>query len=126
MKYLYLILFSGLILFKPVAQLSWEVWYYVNIDYVAEELCENQEEPELECNGKCYLAKQLAKAESENTPEQPDKPVNPFLQKEQAMCYCWFPPTPVIELEELQRGLVPYTSHIKNRSLEAVFHPPQA
>lgn len=33
--------------------------YYANYDYIATELCENKDKPYLECNGKCYLKKQL-------------------------------------------------------------------
>ena len=33
--------------------------YYGNYDYIATELCENKDKPYLECNGKCYLEKQL-------------------------------------------------------------------
>ena len=35
--------------------------YYANYDYIANELCENRDRPFLECNGKCYLEKQLKK-----------------------------------------------------------------
>lgn len=34
--------------------------YVINYDYIVKELCENKEKPELKCNGKCHLAKQLA------------------------------------------------------------------
>ena len=30
--------------------------YFVRYDYYSTVLCENQEEPELQCNGKCHLA----------------------------------------------------------------------
>lgn len=33
--------------------------YYANYDYIATVLCENRDKPYLECNGKCYLEKQL-------------------------------------------------------------------
>lgn len=36
--------------------------YYANYDYIANVLCENRDRPFLECNGKCYLEKQLKKA----------------------------------------------------------------
>ena len=36
--------------------------YYANYDYIANVLCENRYKPYLECNGKCYLEKQLNKA----------------------------------------------------------------
>ena len=35
--------------------------YYANYDYIASVLCENRDKPYLECNGKCYLEKQIAK-----------------------------------------------------------------
>ncbi len=35
--------------------------YYANYEYIAAVLCENRDKPYLECNGKCYLEKQLKK-----------------------------------------------------------------
>ncbi|MGI9526177.1 MAG: hypothetical protein ACR2MS_03590 [Weeksellaceae bacterium] len=35
--------------------------YVVNYDYIVEVLCINRENPELQCNGKCHLGKELAK-----------------------------------------------------------------
>lgn len=35
------------------------LYYQLNIDYIIETYCVNKEEPELQCNGKCHLAKQL-------------------------------------------------------------------
>lgn len=35
--------------------------YILNQDYYAEELCENKSKPELACNGKCHLQKELQK-----------------------------------------------------------------
>ena len=46
-------------LFKPVLPVLEYVVFY---DYFKNELCENKEKPELECNGKCHLKKELAKA----------------------------------------------------------------
>lgn len=43
------------------------VEYVVNQDYIIEFLCSNKEKPELQCNGKCYLAKQLEKQEQNKT-----------------------------------------------------------
>lgn len=40
--------------------------YHANYDYIANVLCENKERPYLECNGKCYLEKQLKKATHNN------------------------------------------------------------
>lgn len=58
-----LIIVAILFLVKPVMPL---VSYVINYDHIANELCENRSNPALECNGKCQLKKELAKA-SDNT-----------------------------------------------------------
>ena len=40
--------------------------YWMNRDFIASVLCENKDRPELECNGKCHLKKQI----QENTEDQ--------------------------------------------------------
>jgi hypothetical protein len=44
--------------------------YEINKKYIAEVLCENKDKPMMHCNGKCYLKKQLKKANDipENEP----------------------------------------------------------
>ena len=34
-------------------------YYELNIDYIIENYCVNTDKPELQCNGKCHLAKQF-------------------------------------------------------------------
>lgn len=51
---------------RPVLPL---IDYAVNYDYISEKLCENKNKPQLLCNGKCYLVKELAKT-SESIPKQ--------------------------------------------------------
>lgn len=46
------------VVFRPLVSL---VEYAVNYDYIANVLCINKGKPELHCNGKCYLSKELAK-----------------------------------------------------------------
>ena len=64
-----------LILFLALVMLLKPLWplaeYALNYDYIVENLCENKDKPMLNCNGKCFLAKQLAK-------ESGDKEKNPF------------------------------------------------
>lgn len=63
-----------LILFVVIIMLIKPLWplaeYAVNYDYIVENLCENRATPSLHCDGKCYLAKQLAK-ESEGSDKNP-------------------------------------------------------
>lgn len=64
--------------------------YLANYDYIATELCENRDKPEMHCNGKCHLMKQLAKA------SEHEKPIS---EKKQASAEhevlffepCWLP-----------------------------------
>ena len=39
--------------------------YAVNYNYISTQLCENKSEPDLLCNGKCYVKHEMAKS-SEN------------------------------------------------------------
>lgn len=98
LKWAYILFFSLVLLLKPMTQFGWEVWYAVNQEYVAEELCENTDKPELECNGKCYLAQQLEKSEVEKK-KSSDEPVQPLQVTEEywdlsevyisfSLCYC--------------------------------------
>lgn len=55
-------------LFKPILPVA---EYVVLYDYIRNELCVNKDKPELKCNGKCHLKKEMAKAsDSENTKEK--------------------------------------------------------
>lgn len=49
------------------------VEYIVNYDYIVKELCENKAKPELQCNGKCHLMKDLAKASENENNDSKDK-----------------------------------------------------
>lgn len=69
MKMLFIIV-SLTLLLKPVFPV---VEYLINYDYISTELCENKAKPEMHCNGKCHLAKEIAKtihAESSNPYEK--------------------------------------------------------
>ncbi|WP_347219606.1 hypothetical protein [Chryseobacterium sp.] len=68
MKLIYSILFISYMVFRPLIPLA---EYAVNYNYIVNTLCINKSQPELHCNGKCYLSKELAKT---NT----DTESNPF------------------------------------------------
>ena len=49
-------------------------YYGINRDYITANFCENISKPEMRCNGKCYLKKQIDKAdESENRKQAPSR-----------------------------------------------------
>ena len=41
------------------------VEYILNQDYIAEFLCINKDKPELQCNGKCHLVKEIEKQQQQ-------------------------------------------------------------
>lgn len=64
MKYFAVILlFVALTIVLFTKTIVW-VYYQYNIEYIKKELCVNKNKPRMNCNGKCYLAKQIKKAES--------------------------------------------------------------
>jgi hypothetical protein len=68
MKHTIILLVALLMLVKPL----WPIMEYVaNYEYISEVLCKNKNRPELQCNGKCYLAKQLEE-------QQTNQDKNPF------------------------------------------------
>lgn len=41
--------------------------YLLNYDYISKVLCINKDKPEMHCNGKCHLAKELKKQDTEES-----------------------------------------------------------
>ena len=70
-------------LIKPVLPV---VDYVVNYEYISTELCENIEKPELKCNGKCHLMKELSKASEDEKPINSDKKQN--IKQEIEVLFC--------------------------------------
>ncbi len=57
--------------------------YAVNYDYISTQLCENQSEPDLRCNGKCYVKHEMAKSsENQSTKIQKVEFLQLFLPRE--------------------------------------------
>lgn len=47
--------------------------YAINYDYITKTLCVNKAKPKMQCNGKCHLMKELAKAAESEKPISSDK-----------------------------------------------------
>lgn len=86
------------------------VEYAMNYDYIVNELCENKDKPEMHCNGKCYLTKQLAE-------ESAGKKENPFNDK-----------TSKIEIPQviISESLPEYnfSTNFENKDLEKIAYRP--
>ncbi len=94
--------------------------YLINQDYIAEFLCINKDKPELECNGKCYLTKQLKEISEEKEKNLPaiameDYPIG-------IMTFTLF------EISQDTKAILQtnfqYTNNYRYSYLNLVFHPP--
>lgn len=98
--------------------------YAVNYEYISTELCENKDKPEMECNGKCHLKKELAKEIQENNPVSDSKKVN-FV--ESSLLFCSEIHSFKFEsifFEEENQNLATYSNLYKTENIFSIFHPP--
>lgn len=62
---------------QQIAYLGVMGYYQINKDFIAKNLCENRDKPQMNCCGKCYLNKQLKKIDKESqgkgAPEKVEK-----------------------------------------------------
>jgi len=64
-KYVYTIALVSILMSKTIYSIFWQVNFVVHQKEITELECINKDRPEMNCNGKCYLAKQLQKADLE-------------------------------------------------------------
>lgn len=84
------------------------------------ENCENKEAPELKCEGKCHLSKQLIDLEDNESSEEP-----PIILPEIELF--WNDNTAVLTTYELaiQHNFSKQSFHYKEEILKDVYRPPQ-
>jgi len=119
-----LIMFS--LTFQCMVKVAIIGWWELNRDYVAKNLCENRNKPQMKCCGKCYLKKQLKKADDNtdtNGKQAPGKPGKIELAEF------------VIPQKMKLPYLIKFNTHTYNAALQhmhgcsplsAIFHPPSA
>ena len=117
-KTLFVIL-ALLILAKPVLPV---IEYWANYDYIALELCENKAKPQMQCNGKCHLMKELAKASEAEKPVSEKK----MVHHEAELLFC----EAVAAFDFATPGIAPavpqthYTNLYSHIGVAGIFHPP--
>lgn len=101
-------------------------YYELNKDYIAKNLCENRNKPEMKCCGKCYLRKQLKKvAQNDNT----TKSTNNKTEKIDIIAFVipdqiTLPKADVFNIAAVQHPLM---QHLYGFDIPfPVFHPPSA
>ncbi|WP_264554532.1 hypothetical protein [Flavobacterium sp. N1946] len=126
MDYLYLmkkviVIVVFLFFLKPILPV---LEYVFNYDYIVKELCENKAKPEMKCNGKCHLMKELAKASDTDNPVSQDKKTSHvefeilFLEKS--------PSFEIVNLNSpVQKEInMKYSDLYFYENTNAFFHPP--
>ena len=114
---LFLIYVTALLVpFYPVAD------YLLNKDFIAKTYCENKDKPQMHCNGKCHMMKQLKKAAEENQPKGPTHIVIEnflphFAYPAQSPFVVYYTPVPPLPSSDQQAP--------KSELIFSVFHPPQ-
>jgi hypothetical protein len=96
--------------------------YRVNTSYIIENFCENTDRPELKCEGKCHLTKQL-KADEEHRSEVPaslTEQISFVLSTQEIDVYEFNTLSP----EELFFSSLYLEGNYSN-ILGSIFHPPQ-
>ena len=96
--------------------------FELNQDYIAKNLCENRNKPCCHCNGKCYLKKQLNKADKETsngtTSQKNQEDVLFFAEEKNTVN---LPFTEAIITNHFPRNY----SFAHQNLYVSVFHPPQ-
>ena len=110
-----------ILLVKPILPV---LEYVVNYEYISKVLCINKDKPKLQCNGKCHLMKELAKASDAGKPLSSDKKGNaPLLdviffeeiKTFETMPFC------IGTKEKINQG---YSNLYFYLNSDSVFHPP--
>ena len=96
--------------------------YEVNMSYIIENYCVNTDKPEMKCNGKCHLNKQI-KTDSEQKSE------TPAAESEILTFVLSIEETSAFEFKFFERELVQanslYLEGNYSNPLQSIFHPPQ-
>ncbi len=99
--------------------------YELRKDFIIRNYCVNKDRPELHCDGKCYLAKQIRAAEQQDEKQATDTFLNKVFQVESRvglMSFSFEPQATVLTDEVSFNYFCSFPSVAKN----SVFHPPQA
>lgn len=119
----------AVLLSKTIYSVFWQVNFHLNQQEIVRLECENKNRPELHCNGKCYLAKQLQKADNllDERREESSKSLVNLKWMETSLFAC--PETIVMKLDQSTISLNETSNfnvvnfyHFEN-SLSC-FHPP--
>ncbi len=98
--------------------------YYIDYDYIVAELCENKDQPVLECNGKCHLAKEIKKVNNGIDTQQEAPPLN--MKEYPVAPFFTSNPTPeTFQLIKTKHVFEATSDKLNSTYLNTIFHPPK-
>jgi hypothetical protein len=108
-------------LLKPIFPV---IEYVVNYDYISKVLCENKDKPQMHCNGKCHLMKEMAKESESEKPILPDKKSGVF--ENEVLFFQVIQPFETIQVGYLSviKTNARYSNLYCYMNTHSVFHPP--
>ena len=116
-----LFLLALFMLLKPVLPV---IDYVVNYEYITKVLCVNKAKPKLQCNGKCHLMKELAKASESEKPISSNKKI--VTQELEVLFFEEIKSFKITSLyfEEKQKIISNYSNSYSYLNSVSVFRPP--
>ncbi|WP_458627178.1 hypothetical protein [Winogradskyella sp. PC D3.3] len=101
------------------------VEYAAFYDYIKNELCVNKDKPELACNGKCHLKKELAKAS--DSEKSNDKNHSSSTEHQVVFFQDLYLNTLAFShIEQNSKIISSYNRVYKFHFMDSIFHPPLA
>lgn len=95
--------------------------YYINKEYIAKVLCINKDKPEIHCEGKCQLKKELDKEEKKE-----QSPANPLNEKNEIQLFSQNNSNIFLFIPFSTNHLTAYYSfHLSEEHFHSIFHPPK-
>jgi hypothetical protein len=100
-------------------------FYELNKSYIAKNLCENKDKPQMKCCGKCYLRKQLKKGYEQ---ENPSKGAPTKVEKNEVVAFILpisLPPNHYRIVLPTPTLRTPVYQHLYHSTIPvSIFHPP--
>lgn len=123
-------LLISLMLCKDIYSFTYQIYFFKNQQAIADKFCENKARPQLKCNGKCHLAKQLKKIEQEEMNTLQKKQLPPLkIKASETFCGAFFPVIPpstcVVPENPVSCTFPAHVNHHQQLRDLTVFHPPQ-
>ncbi|MVT10843.1 hypothetical protein [Chitinophaga tropicalis] len=120
MRYIFVISVLAGLLFQNFSQSFIMLKYKIDQAYIARVLCENRNKPDMHCNGKCYLRKQLQKDEQQQNNGTTGKEKYEVVYADALQTFNLAPLAPYSFI------IAYYQDPELHTPLFSFFHPPQA